>query len=65
MGKYYGLIILTKEIAEYQPDWKEQEANAIECYNLAIDEDDDPRNINILESEGHCEYMDQQSNHLK
>ena len=44
-----------KEIAEYQPDWKEQEANAVECYNLAIDEDDDPRNINILESEGHYE----------
>ena len=44
-----------QEIAEYQPDWKEQEANAVECYNLAIDEDDDPRNINIPESEGHCE----------
>ena len=44
-----------KEIAEYQPDWKEQEANAVECYNLAIDEDDDPRNINIPDSEGHCE----------
>ena len=25
-----------KEIAEYQPDWKEQEANASECYNLTI-----------------------------
>ena len=35
------------EIAKYQPDWKEQEANVVECYNLAIDEDDDPRNINI------------------
>ena len=44
-----------KEIAEHQPDWKEHEANAIECYNLAIDEDDDPRNINIPDSEGHCE----------
>ena len=33
---------------------KEQEANAVECYNLAIDEDDDPCNINIPESEGHC-----------
>ena len=43
-----------KEIAEYQPDWKEQEANAVECYNLAIDEDDDLHNINIPESEGHC-----------
>ena len=36
-----------KEIAEYQPDWKAQEANAVECYNLAIDEDDDLHNINI------------------
>ena len=44
-----------KEIAEYQPDWKAQEANAVECYNLAIDEDDDPCNINIPESEGYCE----------
>ena len=26
-----------KEIAEYQPDWKEQEANEVECYNLAIE----------------------------
>ena len=36
-----------QELAEYHPDWKEQEANAVECYNLAIDEDDDPRNLNI------------------
>ena len=42
-----------KETAKHQPDWKEQEANAIECYNL--DEDDDPHNINIPESEGHYE----------
>ena len=27
----------------------------MECYNLAIDEEDDPRNINIPKSEGHCE----------
>ena len=44
-----------KDIAKYQPDWKEQEANAVECYNLAIDEDDDPCNIKIPDSEGHCE----------
>ena len=44
-----------KETAEYQPDWKDQEANAVEFYNLAIDKDDDPRNIKIPESEGHCE----------
>ena len=44
-----------KEIVEHQIDWNEQEANAVECYNLTVDEDDDPRNINILDSEGHCE----------
>ena len=44
-----------KEIAKYHPDWKEQEANAVECYNLSIDEDDDPHNINIPESGGHSE----------
>ena len=44
-----------QEITEYQLDWKAQESNAVECYNLAIDKDDDPRNIHIPESEGHCE----------
>ena len=33
----------------------QQETNALECYNLTIDEDDDPRNISIPDSEGHCE----------
>ena len=44
-----------QEIGEYQTDWAAQEANAVECYNLAIDEDDDRCNINILKSEGNCE----------
>jgi len=35
-----------------QPDWIAQTENARECYNFTIDEDDDPRNINIPESEG-------------
>ena len=48
-----------QEIAEYQSDWKSQEANALECYNLAIDEDDNPCNINIPESEGNCEVCGQ------
>ena len=43
-----------QEVEEYRPDWKTQEAHAVECYNIAIDEDDDPRNIDIHESEGHC-----------
>ena len=29
-----------------------QTENATECYNFTIDEDDDPRNINIPESKG-------------
>ena len=44
-----------QEVVEYRPDWKAQEAHAVEYYNLAIDEDDDPRNTDIPESEGHCD----------
>ena len=32
--------------------WTTQIENARECYNFTIDEDDNPRNINISESEG-------------
>ena len=35
-----------------QIDWTTQTENAKECYNFTIDENDDPRNINIPESEG-------------
>jgi hypothetical protein len=35
-----------------QPYWTAQIENDRECYNFTIDEDDDPRNINILEFEG-------------
>ena len=35
-----------------QPDWTTQTENARECYLFTIDEDDDPRNINIPESKG-------------
>ena len=35
-----------------QTNWTAQTKNARECYNFTIDEDDDPRNINILEFEG-------------
>ena len=35
-----------------QLDWIAQIENARECYNFTIDEDDNPRNINISESEG-------------
>jgi len=29
--------------------------HALECYNMTIEaEDEDPRNINILEAKGHC-----------
>ena len=35
-----------------QTDWTAQTENPKECYNFTIEEDDDPRNINILESEG-------------
>ena len=38
-----------------QPEWAIQLEEVLECYNFALepeDEDEDPRNINILESEG-------------
>ena len=35
-----------------QPDWASQLETALECYNLKTDEYEDPRNINILESQG-------------
>ena len=44
-----------QEVVEYRPDWKAQEAHAVEYYNLAIDEDADPRNIDIPGLEGHCD----------
>ena len=37
-----------------QLDWTAQIENAKECYNFTIDEDDNPRDINISESEGSC-----------
>ena len=35
-----------------QLDWRMQIENARECYNFTIDEDDNPRNINISKYEG-------------
>ena len=35
-----------------QPDQVAQLENALACYNLAVDEEEDPRNVNILELEG-------------
>ena len=51
-------IFDNQEIGEYQTDWEAQEANAVECYNLAIDKDDDLCNINIPELEGNCEVRE-------
>lgn len=37
-----------------QPDWGTQLRHALECYNVMTEEEDeDPRNINILEVKGH------------
>ena len=41
-----------------QPEWAIQLEEALECYNFASEpeeEDEDPRNINIPESEGTCD----------
>ena len=32
----------------YQLDWEAHMETVMECYNLATEEDDDPRNVNIL-----------------
>jgi len=39
-----------------QLDWSSQLHHALECYNVTTEEEDeDPRNINIPEMEGHHE----------
>lgn len=39
-----------------QPDWSTQLHHALECYNMTTeDKEEHPRNINILEKEGHHE----------
>ena len=35
-----------------QLDWATQLETTLECYNFTADEDEDPRNVNIPESEG-------------
>jgi hypothetical protein len=35
-----------------QLDWVAQMENAVECYNFVADEEEDPHNVNIQESEG-------------
>jgi len=39
-----------------QLDWTTQLRHALECYNVTVEEEEeDPRNINIIGTEGHCE----------
>ena len=40
-----------------QLDWEQQMESEIECYNFAAEEDEDPCNVNILESEGSREVQ--------
>ena len=35
-----------------QPNWAAQLETGLECYNFVANKDEDPRNVNILESEG-------------
>ena len=42
---------------ENQLDWATQMENAMECYNFTANEEEDPRNVNILESEGSCDVQ--------
>jgi len=42
-----------------QPDWSHQLSRALECYNVQVkDDEDDPKNINIQETEGSCEVRE-------
>lgn len=56
------IFITLKEPMECtQPDSSTQLHHALECYNVTIEEEEeDPRNINILEVEGHHEVEDPQ-----
>lgn len=38
-----------------QPNWVVQIEHVLECYNLIVEEEDDPRNVDKAESEGHRE----------
>lgn len=49
------MIFITpvEPIAWVKPDWSTQLCHALECYNVTTEEgEEDPRNINIPESEG-------------
>ncbi len=44
-----------------QPDWSIQLRHAMECHNVTVEEDNkDPRNVNIPETEGHHEVKSSQ-----
>ena len=56
-------VIRTKKIQDgplplyNQLDWVAQVKNVLECYNLAVDEDEEPHNVNIPESQGSHEVQ--------
>jgi len=48
-----------------QLDWSTHLHHALECYNMTVEgEDEDPRNINILEAKGHHEVKGPQIGNL-
>ena len=49
-----------------QPKWATQLSRALECYNLTVEEEDeDPQNIKIPETEGHHELQGPQIENLE
>ena len=49
--------ILQDPLDLIQPDWTTQLRHTLECYNMTVEEEDeDPRKINIPETEGHFEF---------
>ena len=47
---------MSKELVDRtQPNWSTQLRHALECYNVTVEEEDDPQNITIPETEGQHE----------
>lgn len=43
-----------EQLEMLQPEWATQLSNDLECYSMQVEEhDDDPRNINVTETEGY------------
>lgn len=53
-----AIFKIHEELVEWvQPNWSMQLCYGLECYNVTMEDgEEDPKNINILDSEGQCEF---------